>query len=294
MPPRRPTDGDAPSHLKELPVNARRTLLAATVALALPGVLAAQATKTKSAAKPAASGAAAAASATASSTLPSAKQVIASYVKAIGGRDALLARKSVRRTLTLEVPSAGMKADIEASQMAGKTYMKTTMPGLGEILAGFDGTTAWAIDPMQGARLLAGKELDQAKSQSELTPELHESPNLKSIEVVADTTFEGRPAYKVKVVRASGEEVREYFDKENGLLLGEQMTVETPMGPVEAMTIRQDYKQMGGTLVASRQLQRAGGQEFVITLVSVEENKVDPTVFDLPAQIKALVPAPAK
>ena len=78
---------------------------------------------------------------------------------------------------------------------------------------------------------------------------------------------------------------------ESGLLLGSQTTVETPMGPIEATTIRQDYKQMDGLLLPSKQLQRANGQEFVITLVSSESNKVDAAAFELPAQIKALAPA---
>lgn len=269
------------------------TLTLGACAVALPAALVAQAGK-PAATKPAA-GAKSAATTSTTATLPTARQVIDAYVKAIGGREALTARKSVKSTATLEVPAAGIKADIESSTMApNKMLVKTTMPGLGELMQGFDGTTAWAIDPMQGARVLAGPELEQMKSQADFLSELRDPAGFTSMDVVADTTFEGRPAYKLRLVRKTGEEVREFYDKETKLLLGTQNTVQTGMGPIEATTIRQDYKQMGGLLVPSKSVQRANGQEFVITVLSSEANTVDPTVFDLPAQIKALVPAPAK
>ena len=39
-----------------------------------------------------------------------------------------------------------------------KMQMMTTIPGVGAIQVGFDGTTGWSVDPMQGPRVLAGKE----------------------------------------------------------------------------------------------------------------------------------------
>ena len=266
------------------------TLTLGACAVALPAALAAQADK-PAATKPAATTSAT----TTAAAMPTARQVIDAYVNAIGGREALVARKSVQSSATLEVPAAGIKADIVSSTMApNKLLVKTNMPGLGELMQGFDGTTGWAIDPMQGARVLGGPELEQMKSQADFLSELRDPASYASMDVVADTTFEARPAYKLRLVRKSGDEVREFYDKETKLLLGTQTTVQTGMGPIEATTIRQDYKQMGGLLVPTKSIQRANGQEFVITVLSSEVNTVDPTVFELPAQIKALVPAPAK
>ena len=276
---------------------ARRSLfqsLALGACLAtLPAALTAQAAKggAKPATKPAATKAATTSSST---TLPSARQVIDSYVKAIGGRDAVLGRKSLHVVATVDVPAQGMKADVESSQMPNKLVSKTTLQGIGEILQGYDGTTAWAIDPMQGPRLLSGKELDQMKMRADPNNELHEAANYKSMDVVADTTFEGRPAWKLHLVRNSGDETREYFDKESGLLLGSQQFVETPMGTIESTMIAQDYKPMAGVLMPTKMIQRAGTNEVTITIVIEEANKVDAAIFDLPAHIKALVPAPAK
>ena len=268
------------------------TLTLGACVVALPAALAAQASK-PAAKKPAAATSATAASTTAA--MPSARQVIDAYVKAIGGRDAVMARKSIKTTATLEVPSQGLKADIQSASMApNKLFVKTTMPGIGEMMQGFDGTTGWAIDPMQGPRVMSGPELEQMKAQADFTSELRDASGFTSMDVVADTTFEGRPAYKLRLVRKSGEELREFYDKETSLLLGSQTTVQTPMGPIEATGVNQDYKQIGGVLMATKAVRRINGQEIVVTLVSTEANTVDPTVFELPAPIKALVPAPAK
>lgn len=270
---------------------ARRSLIVAALAAFLPGTLAAQATTAKPPAKPKAAAAPKTAK-PAPGAPTTARQVIDAHIAAIGGREALLARKSSRAVMTMEMPAAGMRADMEVASMApNKILVKTTIPGMGELLSGYDGTTAWAVDPMQGARVLSGKELDQARTQADFNGELRPDSLYSAMELVEKTEFEGRPAWKVRLVRKTGQEVREYFDAETGLLLGSQMTVETAMGPVEATSVFQEYKAMGGMKVPVRSLQRVNGQELVLTVVSMDTNTVDPSVFELPAQIRALVPA---
>ena len=89
--------------------------------------------------------------------LPDAKELIAKYNKAVGG-EAWKAHKSAKMKAVLEVPAQGVRAEIEAMNIfATKNFiMKTDLPGLGQMLAGYDGATAWSKDPMQGARLLTG------------------------------------------------------------------------------------------------------------------------------------------
>jgi hypothetical protein len=70
---------------------------------------------------------------------------------------------------TLEVPAAGMRADIEALHIFGDRsfFMRTNIAGLGEVLAGFDGKTAWSKEPMSGAKLLTGLEAAQAAEEAD-------------------------------------------------------------------------------------------------------------------------------
>ena len=111
--------------------------------------------------------------------LPDAKELIAKYNKAVGG-DVWKSHKSAKMKATLEVPTQGLKADIEAMNIfATKNYMmKTDLPGMGQMLVGYDGTTGWARDPVAGARVLSGQEAAQAAEEADPEATLRTSSNI--------------------------------------------------------------------------------------------------------------------
>jgi hypothetical protein len=137
--------------------------------------------------------------------------------------------------------------------------------------------------------LLEGKALEQTKLDADFDSPLHPESRFKVLETVERTTFEGRPAYKVRAVRSTGDEDFEFFDIENGLMLGAIVTRETPMGAVKATHATTDYKEFGGTRVATKITQRLMGTEQIITLSSIEFDTVDKSAFEPPAQIQALI-----
>jgi hypothetical protein len=61
------------------------------------------------------------------------------------------------------------------------------------------------------------------------------------------------------------------------------------MGTIEMTTTLKDYKKYGPLLQPSVLKQTAMGTDLTTTVTSVEFDGVDPSVFDLPAQIKALI-----
>ena len=268
---------------------------AAALALVLPAVAFAQAkpaTKpaTKPAATPAAPAAGAATAATSTAALPSGREVIDRYIKAIGGREVLAKHNSIHQVATLNVPAAGMTAKVETfSARPNKAFERTTIPGMGEALEGFDGTTAWSISPWQGPRLISGKQLEQRQYRSAYDAVLHEGDSYKSIENTGVVDFEGTKAYKVKVVRANGDESFEYYDVNTNLLVGGEMTNESEMGQMTMTMVMSDYKEFDGVKMPTKVTVRsANGQSAMVTVESVQHNTVDPSVFELPAQIKAL------
>jgi hypothetical protein len=103
------------------------------------------------------------------------------------------------------------------------------------------------------------------------------------------TDFEGRPCYKLRLVRRGGGEDIEFYDVETGLKAGTITTRESPMGSITGTSIETDYKKFGPLLQPTTIKQTVMGIQQVITLTSVEYDKVDPAIFDAPAQIKALV-----
>lgn len=222
--------------------------------------------------------------------LPDAKDLIQKYNKAIGG-DAWKSHKSARMKATLEMPAAGMRADIEAMNIFGnKTYMmKTAIPGIGEMLAGFDGTTAWSKDPVTGARLLAGAELEQAAEEADPDASMRTSPNIVSSETVEKTNMNSLDCYKVRHTWKSGRVTHDCFSVSDGLIVASIIKQVSQMGEIEVTQLLSEYKDFGGVKRASVTTLQMMGQEIKTTVVAWEWDTVKPEEMEPPADIKALL-----
>jgi hypothetical protein len=222
--------------------------------------------------------------------LPAAREIIDRFVEATGGREALARHQSRRAVGRITMPAQGVEGDVEiVAARPALMRLRMTIPGVGEIQSGYDGKVAWSMNPLTGPMLMQGKALEQTRADAEFDSSLHPETLYKTLDTIEKTTFEGRPAYKVRAVRTTGDEDFEYYDAENGLLLGAEVTRESPMGPVKATHVTSDYRDFGGVKIASRIVQRLMGTEQVITISEVEFDKVDKAVFALPAAIQALV-----
>jgi hypothetical protein len=227
----------------------------------------------------------------ADANLPAAREILDRHVKAIGGREAVLSHKSAHATGTFSVPSSGMVGTIETfgASNPDRILVRISIPGLGEMANGFDGSHGWAMTPMTGPMLQQGKELDQAKLDADFYSELRDPKKYTSIKTVEKTVFEGRPCYKVSLMRTDGNEDFEFYDVENGLRAGGISTRESPMGKVTTTSVEGDYKKFGNMLQATSMVQKMMGVEQKLTLTTVEYDNVAPTIFELPAPIKALI-----
>ncbi len=223
-------------------------------------------------------------------SLPPARAVIDKFVAAIGGADAVRKYKSRRAVGTFSVPAQGISGTLEVLAAAPDSQLlRISVSGLGEIQQGFDGRVAWLIDPMTGPRVLEGAAYSQMQMDADFYGDLHDAKHYTKIETVGREVFEGTPAYKVRLIRPSGEEDFEYFAVETGLLVGNSVTRMSPMGPIPVVFVFGEYKNFGGVLLATRIVQRVMGVEQIMTVSAVEHDKVDAAAFALPAPIKALV-----
>ena len=225
--------------------------------------------------------------------LPDAKDLIAKYGKAVGG-DAWKSHKSARMKATLEVPAASMKADIEALHMfEDRTFfMRTTIPGMGEVLAGFDGTTAWSKEPMSGARLMTGAEADQAAEEADPAASLRQSANLVKSETLEKTTMNSQECYKVRHTWKSGRTSHDCFSVQDGLIVATEVKQVSPMGELDVTTLLSDYKDFGGIKRATVTTMQVMGSEVRTTVTAWEWDNVKPEEMELPADIKALLKKP--
>jgi hypothetical protein len=222
--------------------------------------------------------------------LPAAKDLIARYARETGSAS-WKSHTSARSKATLEFAGLGMKADIESASIFGsKSYlMRMTIPGMGEVVQGFDGTTAWMKDPTTGARLLAGAEAEQVIEEADPEASTRMTPNITSSETVEKTTMNGTECYKVKHTWKSGRTTQDCFGVSDGLLVattGKQMSA---MGEIEVTQYFSEYKEIGGIKRATVLSGQMMGQELKTTLQSWEWDTVKPADVEPPADIKALL-----
>lgn len=261
-------------------------LLLALPLLAAP--LLAQATKPAKATTPATP------AATADTALPSASDVLARYARAIGGAEAVTRHASIRSTGTFEMPAAGVKGALLLVQDRERMVMRMELPGMGEMLSGFDGRAGWALNPMQGARVLEGKELEQTRESAGYAAILRQAPAVRQAETVERTTLDGRDCWKLRLTSASGRESHECYDVETGLLVGQWAKQESAMGAIEVTTVMREWKEFGGLRTATELRVQAAGQEQVLRIANMEFGHADDAkVLEVPAAVKALLPAAA-
>ncbi len=222
--------------------------------------------------------------------LPDAREIIDRHIKAVGGREAILAHKSMHGTGTVSIPSQGMTGTIDVFGAAPNLQViKITMGGIGEITEGFDGTHGWSVNPMTGPTLKVGNELDQAKLDADFYSDLRDPKTYPEATTVEKVTFDGRPCYKVALTRIDGSHDFDYYDVDTGLRAGVEGTRDTQMGKVTQTSIESGYKKVGKLMQAMLLTTKAMGIEQKITLETVEYDTVQPSVFDPPAAIKALI-----
>jgi hypothetical protein len=222
--------------------------------------------------------------------LPPAEQLVERYLQAVGGRDALLAPRTTRTRGTFEMPAAGVSGELEVvSGKPNRIATRVSIPALGEIRNGFDGTTGWSLDPMMGARLLTGGELEAAREQADPMAAVRDPSVFQSITTVEQTTMGGQACYKVRLVWKSGRESFDCYAVDGGLLVASINTQESPMGTMAVTTIVSDYRQFGNVRMPTKLTQEMMGQQQVITVTSVEFDVVDDAAFNPPAEIHALM-----
>jgi hypothetical protein len=224
--------------------------------------------------------------------LPTAQELLDRHVAAIGGREALTGLVRMSSKGHFEMPAASIKGPTTTyAEEPLRFVMIMELPGIGAVRTGLDNDLAWSLDPMQGPRLLRGKEFDQLRRDANFRRDLDLFKDYEKVEVKGETTFGGRAAYEVLCSGPSGETTM-FFDKEEGVARGMRMVAESPLGQVPVETVFVEYRGFAGPSGEIRIPVRSEiamlNQKQVLTIDSVSFDPIDPAVFELPKEIAAL------
>lgn len=224
--------------------------------------------------------------------LPKGEDVLAKYVEATGGRAAYEKIHGSISKGSMLLPSQNIKGSLTVYESEpSKQVSVADFPGIGKMEEGTDGTIAWSVSALQGARLKEGEEkaaaLRAANSENKF---LNWKKFYKSVENKGVEDVDGKPCYKLVLTPFEGKGETEFYDKSTGLIVKEAAAVTTPMGEVPVNTLVSDYRKEGDILMPHKLRQSAAGQTFEITIESVTFNPEIPKErFDPPAEVKALL-----
>jgi hypothetical protein len=217
-----------------------------------------------------------------------ADEIVAKYVKAIGGMEKIQAIKTLKKSGEYTAGSQEARV-VEENKRPDMVRQEFVLQGMTAITA-YDGKTGWKIEPWQGKKdvePLGEEERKQILEDSDFDGPLVRSKEKGiSVELVGTEALEGTDAYKLKVTLKNGD-VRFYFMdtdyfvpikiEAKRMVRGAERESETSLG---------DYKEVAGVYFAhSFETGRKGRPDrSMVVFDRIEANvPLDDSLFHPPA-----------
>jgi len=226
------------------------------------------------------------------SVLPTAQEVIAKYLSAVGANRQDILSKAIVMTGTVEkVVRANASGPIEIIFKPPNKARMTDKLASGVITRGTNGATAWA-QTSKGVTQVTGENLRVMKASPTTTiasdglfgpikiPDSLTQAKLTGIAQVND-----REAYAVSVEGSPTQSIQLFFDVETGLLLRRVNVTNTMLGPLNVQWDFSDYRDVTGIKLPFL-IRTADVSAYDTVVRRFSEIKIDPaipdTIFDLP------------
>jgi len=223
--------------------------------------------------------------------LPSAESILDRYVQVTGGKQAYEKRKTEIAHGTVDFPALGIKGSMTRyAAQPDKYYYSVDIAAIGKMETGVNGPIAWENSAILGPRVKSGVERAEAIREGNMNATVNWRKLYPKTENAGIELIDGEECYKVIMTPDEGQPVIGYYQKKSGLQVKLSTVASTQMGDIPVEMIASDYKNFGGILEPAKVTQKAGPQEFTMTLDRVEVNPVIPAqTFALPAEVRALV-----
>ena len=228
-----------------------------------------------------------------SATAQTADEIVAKYIKTVGGTEKIQAVNTLRRMGKFTGGGGFEAAIIEENKRSNKVRQEFSLQGMTQINA-YDGKQGWKIEPWQGKKdveQLGEEEMKQIVEDSDFDgPLVNYQQKKNKVEFVGMEPVEGTDAFKLKVTLANGDVRYYYMDTDyyvpikidtKRMIRGAEREYETSLG---------DYKEVAGWyLPHSVEVNAKGSQnKQTVTYEKIEANvPIDDSRFHIP-------PMPAK
>lgn len=206
-----------------------------------------------------------------------ADDIIAKYVKTVGGMEKIQAITSLRRTGKFTGSGGFEAAVVQENKRPNKVREEFSLQGMTGVNA-YDGKTGWKIEPWQGkkdAEALSEDEMKQIVEDADFDePLVNYQQKGNKVEFVGTEQVEGTDAYKLKVTLASGDVRYYYLDTDYYVPIKIEMKRMIRGAEQESETSLGDYKEVAGWyLPYSIETHRKGSDDLQkITFDKIEAN----------------------
>jgi hypothetical protein len=219
-----------------------------------------------------------------------ADEIVAKYVKTIGGIEKIEAVKSLRRTGKV-IAGGGFEIPVvEENKRPNLVRQDITIQGLTGITA-YDGKNGWKIQPWQGkkdAEAMGEGEMKGIIDASDFDgPLVNYKAKGNKVEFVGTDEVEGTDTYKLKVTMANGETRFFYMDTDYFVPIKIETKRIVRGNEVEFESVLGDYKEVAGWYIPFSVEVGGKGSQFKQKIVydKIEANiPIDDKRFAMPAK----------
>jgi photosynthetic reaction center cytochrome c subunit len=215
--------------------------------------------------------------------LPTARQLIDNYVKAVGG-SAAIEKVTSRLEKGAAANFGGQSVSVEVFiQNPARQVLVRHLPD-GSSVTTFDGYAGWFGIPGGPTHDTQDADLEAARMDADLHFPLHIQQIFPELRVEYPEQIGDREAYVLFCIRDGQPPVKLYFDEQSNLLLRLVRYAESPLGLNHAQIDYADYREVDGVQVPFRLILSQAGHSSTIQIEEMHQNvPIDDAKFAKPA-----------
>ena len=219
---------------------------------------------------------------------PSVDDIVKKSIDARGGLDKIKAIQSVKMTGKFVMGGGQMEAPMTL-QIKRPSFIRMDMDFQGQkVVQGYDGATAWAINPFTtgaDAQKMGDDDAEGMVEGSDMDGSLIDYKEKgNKVVLVGKEDLAGKPAYKLKIDKKNGKTETVFIDAASFMEV-KHVALRKMMGnEMEMETYVSDFKPVGGVLMPYVIDSRADGNSVMtINIDKIEPNvSIDDATFKMP------------
>jgi photosynthetic reaction center cytochrome c subunit len=176
--------------------------------------------------------------------LPSVDQILAKYVQAVGGMEAI--NKVTSRTASGKITLGPRQFPVQIfDKSPNESAVLTHLPN-GDSATIYNGQQGWSSTPGRPVRDMSTSDVASAALDADLQFPADANHVFKELRVTGEENIGDKATYVMASAREGQPPTRLYFDQQSGLLLREVRYAETPLGLNPTQIDYADYRDQGG------------------------------------------------